>query len=711
MLICVTGANGFIGRHLVSRLVREGHHVRILSRSKGNNFPSNVEVFKGDLVSGLTDLSSFVSGCSLIFHCAGELTHEALMESLHVGGTQRLLSAALNECSLGHYIHWIQLSSVGVYGQNLAHPIASRVVNEKSGLNPLGVYESTKAKADELLLNEHTTELFSYTILRPSNVFGIGMPNTSLASLIKAVARGIFFYIGKPGAVATYVHVDVVVEALLACGFHARARNKIYNLSDDSTIESLIQEITHSIRVKKPRLRMPYQLIISIVGFFGPHINLPLTISRINALASRTSYPADLIINELNFIIHMPTLDAIKEYAKDVIGDNLELMSNKEKNNSLPKLCIVSTIAWPIKVYMGPHIIKLSEFLNVSIAASQANKLVYFFPRNVNLFNIEINRKINIIADIASFYKLWNYFKNNKFYCVHSIMPKSGLISMCAARLAGVPHRFHTFTGQVWAVKNGFPRYILKLADKAIAGLATTVLTDSFSQREFLIANRIVAPKKIKVLGNGSIVGVNTDRFAPNHKVRSEMRNRLNISTSDVVFIFVGRLNRDKGIIDLVQAFRVVVAMCPGARLILVGDDEGWHSGSQDDWGGEVSHLILHVPFTSEPESYMAMADILCLPSYREGFGNVLIEAASVGLPTIASRIYGISDAVIDGQTGILHEPGNISQIINAMIVLALNYQQRRKMGEAGRERVVRDFSDHILTNAFESFYRDQGVF
>jgi glycosyltransferase involved in cell wall biosynthesis len=375
------------------------------------------------------------------------------------------------------------------------------------------------------------------------------------------------------------------------------------------------------------------------------------------------------------------------------------------------RVCFVSTIAWPLRVYIGPHIRKIAESSQVTLVADGVSELANGdFDSAARFRQVAIPRKIRPVADVLALFKLWRIFRSGRFDCVHSIMPKAGLLSMMAGAAAGVPVRFHTFTGQVWATRTGLSRRFLMLMDWLIARLATSVLTDSLSQRDFLIANGIVKAEKISVLGNGSVVGVDPLRFAPDPEAREQGRRDLGIGTGDFVFLFVGRLNRDKGVADLLQAFAEISHRHSAVHLLLVGPDEDGYDARIANLPEPVRQRVHRVGFTSQPERCMAVSDVICLPSYREGFGSVLIEAAAGGLPAVASRIYGISDAVVDGVTGILHEPGNVAEVVLGMLKLAEDQPLRSRMGAAARARAIEEFSEERLTTAFQNFYRKHGV-
>ncbi len=356
---------------------------------------------------------------------------------------------------------------------------------------------------------------------------------------------------------------------------------------------------------------------------------------------------------------------------------------------------------------MSPHIRALSVDHDVILVANgSADYLVDLLGAHVSFKAISIERKISLRKDFASLFALWRFFRREKFVCVHSITPKAGLLSMVAARLAGIPLRLHTFTGQVWATETGRRKWLLKLLDKILASSATQVLADSFSQRQFLIENGVVRPQDITVLAEGSIAGVDVNRFKLFEEARARIRHTFGIPSYGIVFLFLGRLNRFKGVEDLLQAFAMAAKPDSNLHLIVAGPDEEKLAVAVDALASKMVGKVHRLEYIDFPEHYMSAADVFCLPSYREGFGAVLIEAAAVGLPVIASRIYGITDAVDEGKTGLLHTPGAVSEIADAMLLLASNNDLRTQMGAAGRARVIEKFSETYVTQASIKFYR-----
>lgn len=374
------------------------------------------------------------------------------------------------------------------------------------------------------------------------------------------------------------------------------------------------------------------------------------------------------------------------------------------------KFCYVSTIAWPLRVYIGPHIDEVTKNNYVMLIADGVEELSCKFSPSIMLKNIEIKRKVSIYYDCLALFRLYFAFKRNKFDCVHSIMPKAGLLSMVAAKLAGVPVRIHTFTGQIWQTRTGLSRLLFMLLDRLLAKCATSLLTDSKSQMEFLVKSGIVGLDKIKVLNHGSIAGVNLVKFSKNSDDRVESRKRMGISINDVLYLYVGRFNYEKGVSELLLAFKELALKNSDVRLLMIGSDEGDYSKQISRYPYFLRNRITIVDFTYEPEEYMCAADVLCLPSHREGFGNVILEAAALGIPAIASNISGLEDSVVDGITGILHRPGNVGSLLNAMELLLKNIELRIYLGLNAQRRVKREFDQRALISHHIDYYQSFGL-
>lgn len=370
-------------------------------------------------------------------------------------------------------------------------------------------------------------------------------------------------------------------------------------------------------------------------------------------------------------------------------------------------LCFVVSSPMTVTAFLKPHIIAATEAgYRVSVVMNTDDPgALAALGIPARLHPVAIARPISPWRDLAALFRLHALFRRERFDLVHSISPKAGLLGMLAARLAGVPQRIHTFTGQVWATRTGAARRILKSADRLLAWLTTTALVDSRSQRDFLVAEGVVAAAKAQVIGIGSICGVDTDRFAPSPAHRESVRRELGLAPTATIALFLGRLNRDKGILELAQAYAGLAGELPALHLVLVGPDEEGLLPRVRALAGDAAARVHHVPWTGAPERYMAAADIFCLPSHREGFGLVAIEAAAVGLPVLASRIYGVTDAVAEGETGLLHPPGDIRAIADLLRRLAVDEPLRQTLGGEGRDRALREFGQREVVAGQLAFY------
>lgn len=292
-IAAVTGGTGFIGRRLVQRLVDEGYAVRVLMRSPSRSvqLPPDVSVVIGDLSDPLAPLEQFVQGAHVLFHCASESNDERRMYDIHVEGTRRLVKAVS-----GTALHWVQLSSIGAYGLQ-----SEKIITERTIENPQNVYEKTKTESDCIVKDGSSRYGFTYSILRPSKVLGPGMPDKSLFQLFGLINKGLFFFIGSPGALANYIHVDNVVEALLLCGTKQEAHGETFNLNDRRNIEAFVSLVSTYLRKDTPRLRLPANLarLLAIVGAVIP--GFPLTKGRVNGLNARPIIGTDLIEEKLGY--------------------------------------------------------------------------------------------------------------------------------------------------------------------------------------------------------------------------------------------------------------------------------------------------------------------------------------------------------------------------------------------------------------------------
>ena len=249
--------------------------------------------FRGDICQSIPP--GFLEGVETVYHLAAELHDQSRMNTVNVDGTSTLLAAA----AAAGVRRWVQLSSVGVYG-----PPTCPVVTEGTVPMPLNEYERTKLAADRLVEEIGKRTRLEYSILRPSNIIGANMKNGSFGALVNAVRRGRFCYFGPSGSIATYVHVEDVARALIAC--RDAPSGSVFNLSSDCTWEELIDRISLLIDVRPPRLRIPAMPVKMVLRALEGQVRLPLTRSRLASLTNRSRYSSERIVRELGFTYSRP---------------------------------------------------------------------------------------------------------------------------------------------------------------------------------------------------------------------------------------------------------------------------------------------------------------------------------------------------------------------------------------------------------------------
>lgn len=374
-----------------------------------------------------------------------------------------------------------------------------------------------------------------------------------------------------------------------------------------------------------------------------------------------------------------------------------------------PIIVFVVTTPFAVNAFLANHIIALSENYRILLCTNlNAYSLLPSLLDHLEVHNIGFSRKIALLSDLSALLELWAVIRQVKPTVIHSLTPKAGLLAMLVGFLNGVPHRWHTFTGQLWITRNGINRKLLQAMDGLIVLTATQVFADSASQRTLLESEKVVKEGQINLLGFGSIAGVDFKRFHPDFANRKLIRKELGSTERACVFLFVGRLVKDKGVFDLLQAFTKLNFSESEAELWIVGPDEDGLLGELKKNTTGCIAPIRWLGSTTTPEHFMSASDVLVLPSYREGFGSVLIEAAACGIPTIAYKIPGVIDAVVDEFSGILVDVGEPAAFALAMRRLSLDKDLRHLIGHQARERVIRYFSSELVTKAWLEYYSNQ---
>lgn len=347
------------------------------------------------------------------------------------------------------------------------------------------------------------------------------------------------------------------------------------------------------------------------------------------------------------------------------------------------KICYVTTIPATIQSFILP----LAEYLHentdwdISFICSDDEKFEKSLPEYINFYPVHMERGISV-AGIKAMFQIKKILKKEKFDMVQYSTPNASLYTAMAAKSAKIPIRLYCQWGIAYVGFNGLKREIFKTVEKFVCGLSTYVQPDSKSNLNFARSEGLYSEKKSSVIWNGSACGVSLDKFNIQRKneYRSYIREKYNIGRNTFVYIFIGRVTRDKGINELLSAFK---KLNDDSVLFLIGKNEVDTSVNRElyDWSLENKNII-YTGNVDDVERYLSASDCYVLPSYREGFGMSVIEAEAMGVPVIVTDIPGPVDAVIDNKTGLLVKKADENSLLDAMKkIRKLNYQEMGKEG------------------------------
>jgi lipopolysaccharide/colanic/teichoic acid biosynthesis glycosyltransferase len=333
----------------------------------------------------------------------------------------------------------------------------------------------------------------------------------------------------------------------------------------------------------------------------------------------------------------------------------------------------------------------------------------YSRDQSVPVHPVRMERRIAPGSDLVSLVRLVATLRRLKPRAVQAGTPKAGLLGMIAAYFGRVPIRIYYVHGLPMLTAHGVLRLILRTAERLACAAATHVVCVSHSIRHELVTAGLCPRRKAVVIGDGSSNGVDTcwfNRTRLPEGTREQVRSRLGIPQNALVVGFIGRIGREKGICELHRAWRVLRDQCPAAHLLIVGPPEAADPVPEDTQLALAGDPRVHLPGADwdTPPLYMAM-DVFCLPSHREGFPNVLLEAAAMELPVVAFRIPGVVDAVEDTVTGRLVDPLNVNQLAEALGEYLRDDALRTAHGQAGRSRVTERFRRERVWAALTEFY------
>jgi glycosyltransferase involved in cell wall biosynthesis len=321
-----------------------------------------------------------------------------------------------------------------------------------------------------------------------------------------------------------------------------------------------------------------------------------------------------------------------------------------------------------------------------------------------------MEREVAPVADPVSLWELWQLLRRFRPQITNVGTTKAGLLGGLAARCAGVPCRVYTLHGLNFETATGLKRMVMNLVEKVACNSAHLVICISEGVRRKAVEQGLMDAERSIVLGSGSSNGVDAAHFAPTDERRRQaqaLRGQLGIPHDAPVIGFVGRVNCAKGVPELVRAFARLRHSMPGLRLLMLGDFESLDPLPPDTRGIlDTENHILCPGHVADTAAYYQVMDVVCLPSHGEGFPSVVLEAQAAARPVVATAVTGCTDAIEHGVTGLLVPPHDLDALTDALEQVLTDPVQARRLSQAGRAHVLRDFRPETIWKALADEYR-----
>lgn len=392
----------------------------------------------------------------------------------------------------------------------------------------------------------------------------------------------------------------------------------------------------------------------------------------------------------------------------------------------MKKLIRVTTVPLSLEKLLGNQLTYMNSFYDVTAVSSDEEELARVATQlGVKHHCVEMTRKITPLKDLKAIWDMYRFLKKEKPDIIHSHTPKAGMIAMMAGYMAGVPVRMHTVAGLPLLETSGIKSWVLETVEKLIYRCSTQVYPNSKGLKEIMIQRGLGKPGKLTVLGNGSSNGIDTNYFDPTlitTETRESLRKKLEIAPQDYVFVFVGRLVKDKGINELVAAFarlqknrqHLSAGNTEGEsfhrsdlKLLLVGPSEQDLDPLAPLTLSEIdrnSHIIT-VGYQQDVRPYLAVSDCLVFPSYREGFPNAVMQAGAMGLPAIVTNINGCNEIVTHLLNGIIIPVKESVALENAMRLISEDTELHHRMKDLSRRIICENFGQTRIWTALKAEY------
>lgn len=497
--------------------------------------------------------------------------------------------------------------------------------------------------------------------------------------------------------------------------------------------ENLVQELglTHRVLFLGVRTDIPSLLKTADVSILSTHYE-GFGLVAVEGMASGKPFIGTNVPGLREVVKDAGILFPQGDYHK-LAEEILKLMNDKEHYNRVAARCVeraskydidtmvdkmtstklirITTVPVSLKTLLKGQHRFMSENGYEVVGVSSVGKELHEVheTEGIRVVALEMTRTISLFKDLKALWIFYRLCKKEKPVIVHSHTPKAGIVGMLGAKLACVPIRLHTVAGLPLMEAIGIKRRVLYLVERLTYFCANMVYPNSVGLYDFILYNRFTTKEKLKIIANGSSNGIDTFFFATEQitkEQQNQLKGELNLSESDFVFVFVGRLVKDKGINELVSAFSKLKSQ--NTKLLIVGPLEQELDPLLPETINEIhfNRNIISVGWQSDVRPYFAIADALVFPSYREGFPNVVMQAGAMGLPSIVTDINGCNEIIIDKENGIIIPPKDEKKLFEAMLLFLDNPEEVKRMANNSRKMIIDRYEQRVVWDALLKEYR-----
>lgn len=376
----------------------------------------------------------------------------------------------------------------------------------------------------------------------------------------------------------------------------------------------------------------------------------------------------------------------------------------------MKKIVRITTVPISLKILLKGQLKFMNNHFEI-VGLTSSGREVHDVIQNegIRVIEVELTRSITPLKDLSALFKVYRILKKEKPFIVHSHTPKAGTIGMLAALLARVPHRLHTIAGLPLLESKGLKRKLLDFVEKITYSCATMIYPNSHGLKDIIIANNYVKKQKLKVIGNGSSNGIDIDHFCKDRLEDinlNKLKDTLGINENDFVYIFVGRFVTDKGLNELISAFKRIENK--SVKLLLVGTFEHALDPLFEETILEIKNndRIINVGWQEDVRPYFMMANALVFPSYREGFPNVVMQAGALELPSIVTNINGCNEIIEHEKNGLIIPPKNEEALFLALQKLINDTHCYNQMTANAREIITKNYRRELVWESLLKEYQ-----